>query len=91
MIVLLFSISLTCGIVLAGSNHQTEPSYKYYTSIEVHSGDTLWDIASVYYQNNGYDDIRDYIKELKTLNHMTDDTIVSGTKLVVSYYSTEYK
>ena len=91
-IVFLLCISLTGGIVvLAGSSRQQEPTYKYYTSVIVESGDTLWDIALEYYQDNNYSDVRDYIKELKQLNNMTDDTLISGRKLVVSYYSTELK
>lgn len=91
-IIMLLCITLTGGIVvIAGNIRQTPKTYKYYTSVEIESGDTLWSIASEYYLNNNYEDIRDYIHELKQLNHMTGDKLIVGEKLVVSYYSTEYK
>lgn len=92
VITLLLSITLTGGIVvIAGNIKQPEKTYKYYTSVEIKSGDTLWDIASQYYQENNYEDVRDYIKELKKLNNMNSDKLIVGKKLVVSYYSTELK
>lgn len=91
-VALLLCISLTGGIVvMAGNIKQPVNAYKYYTAVEIQSGDTLWSIASEYYQQNNCDDIRDYIKELKQLNNMNSDKLIIGDKLVVSYYSTDYK
>lgn len=92
VVALIFSIFLTGGIVvIAGNNKQPIKEYKYYTAVEIQSGDTLWSIAGEYYQLNHCDDIRDYIWELKQLNHLTSDKLIIGDKLVVFYYSTDYK
>ena len=46
------------------------PTYKYYTSIRVSSGDTLWDIAKEY-RTEEYSDISSYIAEVREINHLS--------------------
>lgn len=58
---------------------------KIVTSIEVKKGDTLWSIASRYITDE-YDDINDYIDELKDSNGLTSDTIHAGSYIIVPYY-----
>lgn len=60
--------------------------YKYYTSIVVEKGDTLWDIAN-HYITPGYSDISEYIGEVKCLNHLAGDEIHAGEYLTIPYYS----
>ena len=64
--------------------------YKYYTSIEIKAGDTLWSIASQY-ANKKYISVEDYIEELKYMNRLSSDQIIEGHYLTISYYSEEYK
>lgn len=61
---------------------------KYYTSIAVTSGDTLWTIAS---EHKGiyYDSETDYIEEVMHINALKNETIYAGQHLVIPYYSTE--
>lgn len=63
--------------------------YKYYKSIEISAGDTLWKIAEDY-ADNGMS-TKDYIQELKAMNHLTTDEIHEGQYLTVAYYESEYK
>lgn len=77
---------------MASAKNSTEPVYKYYTSIEVQDGDTLWSIAESYI--DGYNISReDYMDELCELNHLDLDgsSIHSGEYLTVAYYSNEAK
>lgn len=68
-----------------------EEYYKYYTSITVEYGDTLWAIADEHY-TIGYDDHEEYIEEVMFINHIPDENdIVSGEVLVIPYYSDEVK
>ncbi len=60
--------------------------YKYYTSIVVEKGDTLWDIANQYITPE-YGDISEYIGEVKYLNHLRGDEIHAGEYLTIPYYS----
>lgn len=74
------------AFAVSGKNQQ--PVHKYYTSIQISSGDTVWDIADRYIA--GYDvDKQAYIDEICELNHLQDGQIHSGDHLVVAYYSTE--
>ncbi len=68
------------------------PQFKYYSSLTVHAGDTITDIASVYYSEDNYDSLSEYIAEICTLNHISDSNkLRAGEALIVPYYSSEYK
>ena len=76
---------LSCGYVMCSNAQDSREEFiKYYTSIEVQSGDTLWDLADTY--GKGHDSRYDYIEEVKQLNHLTDDRITAGVFLTVQYY-----
>jgi cell division protein YceG involved in septum cleavage len=66
-------------------NHQ--PSHKYYKSIEITKGDTLWSIAQEYIDEEHYENTSEYIKEVRNINSLTSDNIVSGNYIIVPYYS----
>ena len=82
MICLLLVMSL--GISSKANNEHNV--YKYYTSVEVASGDTLWTIADKY-MGEGCFDKQEYINEVMNLNHMYSDNITAGEYLVVPYYT----
>ncbi len=94
---LLFAIVLT-GIVAATNLLQTYQAHAssayeevvYYKSIKVSEGDTLWDIAGQY-MGSEFSDKQSYIEEVKRINHLTDDTIHSGSYLMIPYTETIYK
>lgn len=69
---------------------ETDMEYKYYKSIVIESGDTLWSIAKEYC-TGGSADVQDYINEVKELNHLTSNEIHQGQHLMVTYYDTENK
>lgn len=64
--------------------------YKYYTSIEVQPGDTLWSIADTY-RNEDTEDREAYIEELVSMNNLKNETIHAGDYITVAYYSNEFK
>lgn len=76
-----------------GSKAQTDTedvSYKYYKSITVQTGDTIWDYARLYADKNFYDSYDNYIKEVMTINHLEDDNIIYGQNIILPYYSNEF-
>lgn len=78
-----------CSIALGAINTQAAPAeqnYKYYTSVEIHSGDTLWSIASDYITDD-YEDMDEYIKEVCEINHISGNEIHSGQYITIPYYS----
>lgn len=91
------ALAILTVVVLFGSrfalksNAESEHEmYLYYTSVTVNSGDTLWSIADEYHTVE-CGDMRDYIREIKRLNHLATDEIHSGAALVIPYYSADLK
>lgn len=68
-----------------------ETTYKYFTYHEIEKGDTLHDLAKEYISYEFYDNIQEYIEEVKEINHMENDLIIAGNMLVLPYFSTEHK
>lgn len=89
--IILFS-ALTFGSFFSKAEDYPDNSatYKYYTSIEIVSGDTLWDIATKY-MSDEYSTIQDYIYEVKNINSLTTDEIHEGQFLTIPYYSNVFK
>ena len=74
----------------AASTNTDNISYKYFTSIQVEAGDTLWSIAEEYADEFHYASNKEYINEVKMMNKLGNDEIVSGQYLVIPYYSYEF-
>ena len=58
---------------------------KYYTSVEVSYGDSLWSIAEEYLDAD-HQSVYDYIDEIKAINGLDSYQIQAGEYLMVSYY-----
>lgn len=74
----------------ANAGDSASQRFKYYTSITVHEGDTLWSIANEH-MSKEYPTINKYISEVQKINHLSGTEIISGSTLVIPYYSDEYK
>lgn len=59
---------------------------KYFKCIVVDDGDTLTSIAKENITSE-YESIQKYIAEVKSINGLSDDLILSGGTLVVPYYA----
>ena len=87
----IIAVLMLSSIVFGTIHTQAAPAettYKYYTSIQVESGDTLWDIASEYISDE-YSNMNEYITEVCTINHISKDEIRTGQCLVLPYYAAE--
>lgn len=94
-LVLIMMICLTMfssGVLAyAKERESSQPTYyKYYTSIYVEAGDTLWGIADRYLseQTGSHED---YIRQVMQMNGMKSADIHVGDTLTVFYYSSEIK
>ena len=86
LLILGFSVFYNARYVDAHSNVTSDEELtKYYKTIEVNSGDTLWDIADQYMDDH-YDNIYIYINELKSINGLDSDNIQDGQFLTIFYY-----
>ncbi|MBQ8803524.1 MAG: LysM peptidoglycan-binding domain-containing protein [Tyzzerella sp.] len=88
---------ITIGCIVFGNafsagkaNASDETKYKYYKSIEIEKGDSLWTIAEEYNTDDSTS-TKEYIDELMDLNNLTSKTIHEGQHLLVAYYDTEYR
>lgn len=64
--------------------------YKYYKSVMVEAGDTLWGYAEEYGNNQYYDSHDAYIREVMNINFLGDEQITKGQYLILPYYSSEF-
>lgn len=86
-LILILAISiLFISFSTEANDMEHQPSYKYYKSIEISKGDTLWSIANDHYDSDHYKDINAYVAEVKKLNSLTSDNIVAGNYVIVPYY-----
>ena len=82
---------LFCKVII--SNAETKEQtvyYKYYTSVSAPYGATLWSLSKDYLDEIHYESIMDYIEEVKKINHLADDGIKAGQRIIFPYYSSEY-
>jgi len=78
---------MDAGQSQASVEHQ---NFKYYTSIQIKNGDTLWSIAKKYITDD-YNNIQEYIDEVKSINQLGPDDIHSGQYLTIPYYSNVFQ
>lgn len=78
-VITILLVSLAATMVLG----ETKPrnTRVYYESVLISKGDTLWNIAEEY----KVDGVRTktYVKEIMELNHIKNENIVSGQKILV--------
>lgn len=89
MICIPMTLSLLFAQPAEANDGSEEVFYKYYHRIEVSEGETLWSIAQQNY--NAQDQtIREYIEEVRQINHRDGETVYAGEELMIPYYSTEF-
>ena len=85
---LIFMIMLSLGLALLPDKEadaQTEDAvvyYKYYTNVRISLGDSLWDYAEQYRSPEGMSH-EDYIREVQSINHLQDETLVAGRSIIL--------
>ena len=79
------------GIRSAASNGENQLKFKYYTQVTVAYGETLWDLSDSYIDYEEYKDKNEYIAEVQSINHLTEEGGVrAGQTLIVPYYSYDF-
>lgn len=86
VIVIGLAVSYTT-IISDASTELGDISFKYYTSVEVNYGDSLWSIAEQYMSGEHYKNQKEYIAEVVSINHLQTEDITAGQNLIVPYYS----
>lgn len=86
-------LTLTCSLrfgVIFSSAHETNKTHeiKYYRSIQIQEGDSLWSIAEEHMDDN-YESIFEYMEEIADINNLKSselDSIQEGHYLTIAYY-----
>lgn len=88
---ILAAVCMICSIFPSFKNQKVTAQAatsrdKYFTSIMIESGDTLWSIANEN-MTEEYASVQDYIDEVKTINNLHEDYITAGCYIVIPYYA----
>lgn len=91
---MIFTLLIVAGVWIGSSFYHSSKVraasdstlHKYYKSIQVEKGDSLWSIAQEYNTYNTKT-IKAYIKEVKEINNLDSSTIHEGEYLTVPYVS----
>ena len=75
------------SITSQAQEERAEVTYKYFKSLEIEQGDTLWSIAQEYIDYTYYDGVQDYIDEVLDINNMQNDTVKVGQCIIIPYFS----
>ena len=75
-------IALIFVFNVTSSAHNTNKVETCYTNLCISDGDTLWDIAKRNYSPE-YGSFSDYLSEIRSINHLSDDIIHYGEYIVI--------
>ena len=89
--VLIFGCFLFGSILSSAQNTRIEEpiEFKYYKSIVIQPGDSLWSLAETYADSES--NRKEYIEELKQINQLDSEKIQTGKHLIIPYYTTEFQ
>lgn len=90
VVIVLTAVLSFHSITSQAQDESAEVTYKYFTSLEVEKGDSLWNIAQEHIDYTYYDNVQDYIDEVMDINNMKDDTVKAGQCIVIPYFSNMY-
>ena len=84
--VLIFATGfLSHSVLISLASEEESSTVRYYKSVCIQSGDNLWTLADQYRQGSTMT-VEEYVKELKQMNNLREDTIHAGQYLTVVYF-----
>lgn len=89
----IFLVGFLLGSAVISKAQATDdltPAYKYYTSVAIESGDSLWRLADKYMDSH-YNSRQEFIQEVMQMNGLKSECIQQGNYLNIPYYSEEKK
>lgn len=81
-VVAVLTFGLITNTVFASSSVERS---KLITCVKIEKGDTLWNIAREY-KTSEYQNLKDYIEEIKRCNGIETDMIHEGQYLIIPYF-----
>lgn len=86
----ILAITFGSSFSKAKDSNTDKQSYKYFTSIMIETGDSLYSIASKN-MSAEFKSVKNYINEIKHINSLEENTIHAGQYLIIPYYSEEFR
>ncbi len=81
--IIIVTILVVCSSLLTSAEEETIlNSDKYYSSVQIESDDTLWDIAKRYNEDEEIS-TKEYVEEIMQVNGLETDTIYAGQYIIV--------
>ncbi len=71
-------VSVTLSSIFLATAAQGADTGEVFKTVVVEKGDTLWDIANANYEGG---DVRQYIRQIRKVNNLSDHTIFEGETL----------
>ena len=81
LIILIITVVSFLTIIAAKASVRERNDETQYINLSICDGDSLWVIASKYKKEDK--NIREYINEIKNLNGMKNDKLITGEKIVI--------
>ena len=85
LILLIMGILFGIKVPVLAGKEENGTVQKYYKTICIEAGDTLWDIAGEYMTDSNMTR-QEYVDAICSLNDIEADEIVAGDQLIVMYY-----
>lgn len=74
------------------SANKDHEQYRYYSSVTVTAGDSVWSIANEYMDPLHYRSVKALVNDIASVNRISSDAkLVAGSQIIVPYYSDEIK
>lgn len=80
----IIAILIVSSLFMIKAQASRRSSDKQVTSVMIEEGDSLWSIASRYYDKDT-ETISDVIEEIKDINGLTSDKLIKGMYIIVPY------
>ena len=64
--------------------------YRYYKTVSVSTGDSVWTIAEEYMDYLHYRNTREFVNDITRINQISPDSkLKAGNNIIIPYYSEE--
>ena len=91
-LIIFLALILSFSFRSDASSSQEHKQYRYYTSVSVVSGDSIYSIAEEYMDNLHYRDVDELVYDIASINRIsTKADLTAGTSIFVPYYDDNIK
>ena len=87
-LIIFLAIFLSYSFLSDAKSENEMSSYRYYSSVTVSAGDSVWSIAENNMDRMHYNNVESYVRDIASVNKIsTDAELKAGSSLIIPYYS----